>query len=80
MQAPSAAAAVPGVDEDVAEPPPVPESAPALRDVTAGSSGWGAPIGAYAVPADADAMLRAFLAEINDVARDNEVVRRARSQ
>ena len=62
--------------EDEPPPPPVDEaSAPALRDVNAEPSRG--PLGAYAVPEDADAMLKTFLSEINDVARDSEVVRRA---
>ena len=60
--------------EDEPLPPLVDEAyAPALRDVNAEPSG--APIGAYAIPEDADAMLKQFLSEINDVARDSEVVR-----
>lgn len=54
--------------------PEVADSAPALIDINSVSVN-SAPIGAYVVPEDADALLKAFLSEANDVARDSEVVR-----
>ena len=59
--------------DDEAEVPLVPDTAAALRDVTSELST--APVPTYVVPADADALLKQFLAEINDVARESEVVR-----
>lgn len=58
------------------EEPPVPEvadTAPALVDIDSVRSAQ--PIGAYVVPEDADSILKSFLSEVNDVARDSEVVR-----
>lgn len=62
---------------EAADEPPVAEiadSAPQLIDINSVSV-ITAPVGAYVVPEDADAILKVFLSEVNDVARDSEVVR-----
>lgn len=56
--------------------PEIADSAPALVDINSVKSTE--PIAAYAVPEDADSILKSFLSEVNDVARDSEVVRRVR--
>ena len=55
----------------------VPDSAPQLRDV--GDAPPGEALRTYDTQLGADALLKAFLAEISDVAREAEVQRRVRA-